>query len=273
MEDPQRAERLWLAMAVAMQRMVLVGGQEEAQAQEQKQRMARSRPGKRRVGRPAKAWKRPRGREQSCLMQGLQSIQAAAIRGEALPLGHVVTEAWPQQTFAIHKTAPSWAKKEKVKRARQRHTANRQARAHEQERTAPKEMRTQTRQRERQEQRAKVLQKREQAKQERDAARRLVAPTQPQSEPRHLSKHEKREEREREKAQQREQHQRAKQAREQDRLGPQRRREEIANDRAERQRRKESGGKWKRQAGGAYLSAAFQIVMPKEALAPPPKPP
>jgi hypothetical protein len=273
MEDPQRAERLWLAMAVAMQRMVLVGGQEDASVQERTERLARSRPGKRRVGRPAKAWKRPRGREQSCLMQGQQSIQAAALRGEALPQGHVMAEEWPKETFAIHKTTAGWAKKEKVRRARQRHTANRQTRAQEQERTSPKEQRTQTRQRERQEQRAKVLQKREQAKQERDAAQRQSAPTQPKSEPRHLRKQEKREEREREKAQQREEHQRAKEARVQDRLERQQWHEEIARDRAERQRQKEAGGKRQRQAPPACLSAAFQIVVPREAFAPLPKPP
>jgi hypothetical protein len=273
MDDPQRAERLWLAMAVAMQRMVLVGGQEEASAQEQKQRMARTRPGKRRVGRPAKAWKRPRGREQSCLMQGQQSLKAAAIRGEALPQGHVRTETWPKQTFAIHKTTAGWAKKEKVKRARQRHTANRQARAHEQERILPSEQRVQRRRRERQEQRANVLQKREQARQEHDEAQRQVAPKQPRPQPRHLSKQEKREEREREKAQQREAHQRAKEARVQDRLEHQQWHEEIARDRAERQRQKEAGGKRRRQAGGACLSEAFQIVVPREAFTPLPKPP
>jgi hypothetical protein len=54
MEDPQRAERLWLVMAVAMQMAVLVGGQEEACEQEQKRRAARKFKGKRRVGRPPK---------------------------------------------------------------------------------------------------------------------------------------------------------------------------------------------------------------------------
>ena len=55
MEDPKRAERLWLAMAVAMQMAVLVGGQEEAKEQEQERRKARKGvKGKRRVGRPPK---------------------------------------------------------------------------------------------------------------------------------------------------------------------------------------------------------------------------
>ena len=56
MSDPKRAERLWLAMAVAMQMPVLVGGEQEAREQEQQRRKGR---GKRRVGRPAKAFWRP----------------------------------------------------------------------------------------------------------------------------------------------------------------------------------------------------------------------
>lgn len=98
MEDPQRAERLWLAMAVAMQMAILVGGQEEAKEQEQKRRAAHKFKGKRRAGRPPKPIRRPRGREQSCLMRGQQAIQAAVIRGEEVPMAHVVTEAWPVQT-------------------------------------------------------------------------------------------------------------------------------------------------------------------------------
>src|SRR5712671_4873345 len=64
MTDPKRAERQWLARAVAMQIAVLVGGQEEAQEQEHKRRAAKKRKGKRRVGRPPKPTCRPRGREQ-----------------------------------------------------------------------------------------------------------------------------------------------------------------------------------------------------------------
>jgi hypothetical protein len=273
MNDPQRAERLWLAMAVAMQRMVLVGGQEDGSAQERAERLARNRPGKRRVGRPAKAWKRPRGREQSCLMQGQQSIQAAALRGEALPLGHVVAEEWPTQTFAIHKTTAGWAKKEKVRRARQRHSTNRQARAQEQERISPKEKPVQRRQRQQQEPRAKEQQRRKQAKPEQDAVRIEVEPAQPRPEPLHVSKQGKRQEREPEQAQQREQHQRAKEARVQDRLERQRRHEEVASQPAERQRHKQEGGKRQRQAAPASPRAAFLLLPSEERVALLPKPP
>jgi hypothetical protein len=87
MVDPKRAERLWLAMAVAMQIAVLVGGLEEAQEQEQQEHKKKQAKLPRRVGRPAKRLWKPRGREQSCLMRGQQRIQAAVIRGELLPEG------------------------------------------------------------------------------------------------------------------------------------------------------------------------------------------
>jgi hypothetical protein len=54
MTDPKRAERQWLARAVAMQMAVLVGGQEEAEEQEHKRRKALQQKGKRRRGRPPK---------------------------------------------------------------------------------------------------------------------------------------------------------------------------------------------------------------------------
>jgi len=103
MTDPRRAERQWLAMAVAMQIMVLVGGQQEANEQEQKRRAGNLRKAKRRVGRPPKPLHRPRGREQSCLMRGQQAIKATVIRGEDIPRGHVVTEEWPELTYRVGK--------------------------------------------------------------------------------------------------------------------------------------------------------------------------
>jgi hypothetical protein len=49
MTDPKRAERQWLAHAVAMQMAVLVGGQEEAREQEHKRRQSKQRKGKGRL--------------------------------------------------------------------------------------------------------------------------------------------------------------------------------------------------------------------------------
>jgi hypothetical protein len=63
MEDPKRAERLWLAMAVAMQIAVLVGGLEEAKEQEQRERKARQ---------------RTQGKAAKAAQAGRQARQAAA---------------------------------------------------------------------------------------------------------------------------------------------------------------------------------------------------
>jgi len=98
MEDPQRAERLWLAMAVAMQVAVLVGGQQEATQEAQAKRKGQTIRQRSRVGRPAKPMCKPRGREQSVLVVGQQCILAAITRGEPLPSGYVVAEPWPTQT-------------------------------------------------------------------------------------------------------------------------------------------------------------------------------
>jgi hypothetical protein len=110
MTDPERAERQWLARAVAMHIAVLVGGQEEAAEQERKRRAAKKLKGKRRVGRPPKPICRPRAREQSVLMRGQQTIQATVMRGEEIPQGHVVTEEWPKQTYGVCKPTKSWGK-------------------------------------------------------------------------------------------------------------------------------------------------------------------
>lgn len=53
MEDPKRAERRWLAMAVAMQRAVLVGELEKAKQEEQQSRQPQQGKPLRRGGRPA----------------------------------------------------------------------------------------------------------------------------------------------------------------------------------------------------------------------------
>lgn len=184
MTDAKRAERLWLAMAVAIQQAVLVGGLEEAREQECQRRKSRAQKSSRRVGRPAKPIWRPRGREQSCLMQGQQSIKAALMRGEAIPQGYGVAEAWPKQTYRLRAPTSSWAKKKKEKevdqRQRRRRTerksepkrAERQARKQQQqEQTARKKQQWEQEQREWQAYRAEQARRRAQAKQEQEADR------------------------------------------------------------------------------------------------------
>lgn len=123
MTDPQRAERLWLVMAVAMLRAIVLGGQLEAQAQRQAQAHTRSAKGRagsrskgpqrpRRPGRPPKPQKHPRGREQSCLLRGQQALLASSLKGETLPLGAIVAPPWPTATFAGKGPDPRWHAKQ-----------------------------------------------------------------------------------------------------------------------------------------------------------------
>ena len=275
MEDPRRAERLWLAMAVAMLMAVLVGGQEEAQ--EQTRSATRKLKGKRRVGRPPKPIRRPRGREQSCLMRGQQAIQAAVVRGEEIPAGHVVTEAWPVQTFPVGKPTKSWVKKRKGKEDKKRYQKNKQARACHEERT---ELGQTEREPEKKGQVAsppKQVQKRERAEKEREAKRLLI------QEKRDRRKHEQeehrtrrqreREERKLEKEQKRERRLRSREEREQERLRRKEWHEEIRWERELRLARKQERMASKTFAAQAKSSAVSTIFSHDETLMSLPKPP
>lgn len=242
MTDPKRAERQWLARAVAMQMAVLIGGQEEAAEQERKRRKAKQAKGKRRVGRPPKPVCRPRAREQSVLMAGQQSIQTAVIRGEEIPEGHVVSEEWPKQTYAVAKPTKSWVKKCREKEAKQRHQKNKQARtcrAEKQEAgiTAPK-----SKKKEHQAKPPKHVQKRERAKQEQEA-KRLLRQTQREERKREQEEHrqrkqQEREERKREQEYKRERRLRKRQEREQERLWRTQWHEQVKRKREQRLGRK-----------------------------------
>src|SRR5712692_7830264 len=83
MSKPERASRLWLVLAIAMQKAVLLGGELEAQEQEaQRKKQRRSRGKKRRRGRPAVPQQRPRGREQSVIMRGVMAMRARETGGK-----------------------------------------------------------------------------------------------------------------------------------------------------------------------------------------------
>jgi hypothetical protein len=92
MTDPRRAERLWLAMAVATLWVVSVGCQAEVTQPAAvlddlpETHIARRRAGTGRVP----------GRVLSCFRRGRLLIVAALINGQSLPVGQVVSEAWPQ---------------------------------------------------------------------------------------------------------------------------------------------------------------------------------
>src|SRR5437763_1503568 len=90
MTKPERASRLWLVLAIAMQKAVLLGGALEAQEQEAQRKKRRDSGKKRRRGRPLVSLQRPRGREQSVLMRGVMAMGAKETGGQkGLPEGRV----------------------------------------------------------------------------------------------------------------------------------------------------------------------------------------
>jgi Transposase DDE domain len=270
MEDPRRAERLWLAMAVAMLMAVMVGGQEEAKEQEQKCQKTRKLLGKRRVGRPPKPIQRPRGREQSCLMRGQQAIQAAVIRGEEVPRGHVVTEAWPKQTYAVSKPTKSWVKKSREKEAKKRYQKNKQARGGLGEQTESSHTEREPEKNDRPAKPPKQVQRRERARTEREAKRLL---TQLKQEERKQRRQSEREERKREQEQKRERRLIAREEREQERQQRLRWHEEIQHERELRLARERARMVSLTPAAQAQPSAVSTIFTRDEALASLPKPP
>jgi DDE family transposase len=92
MRDPRRAERLWLAMAVATLWVVSVGCHAEAC---QPQPLLEELPA-RHIARQSTRTGRTQGRVLSCLRRGRLRVVAALLNGEALPLGQWVPEPWPK---------------------------------------------------------------------------------------------------------------------------------------------------------------------------------
>jgi hypothetical protein len=277
MTDPGRAERQWLARAVAMHMAVLVGGQEEAEEQERKCKQARKRSLKRRVGRPPKPVCRPRGREQSMLMAGQQNIQAAVARGEEIPMGHVVAEDWPKQTYRVVGPTKSWAIKSREKEAKKRHQKNKQGRARELEPTptqgtAPK--------REKQQhcpKPPKHVRKCERAQQQQEAKRLLVQQKRKErkreQEEHRQRKQREREERKLEKEHKREYRLRVRKEREQERLWRKAWHEEVKCERERRLARKQERMAQRASAALAQPSALSGIFADEEPLVALPKPP
>ncbi len=90
MEDPERASRLWLAMAVATLWVVSVGGEAEAtlcaSSLEELPLLHVARLRTRRTTRP---------RLLSCFRYGMLTLLVALIQGDHLPLGRFLPEPWP----------------------------------------------------------------------------------------------------------------------------------------------------------------------------------
>ena len=107
MQDPGRASRVWLVMAVAMLWVIAVGGEQDALLDEQgwddvPQESQQGTGGKR----------RRRYRRLSCFSRGLIAITTAVLKGEDLPLGTFVPFDWSQlsaqdqQQGGCQKTSP-----------------------------------------------------------------------------------------------------------------------------------------------------------------------
>jgi hypothetical protein len=90
MTDPARAERLWLALAVATLWVVSVGGQVDTRLPASSLRVALA----------ALPTPPPMPRRVSCFAQGWVRLLQAALRGERLPLGQLVPEPWPRRRAA-----------------------------------------------------------------------------------------------------------------------------------------------------------------------------
>lgn len=277
MTDPKRAERQWLTRAVAMQMAVLVGGQEEAAEQEHKRKQARKRSGKRRVGRPPKPICRPRGREQSVLVAGQQTLQAAVIRGEEVPEGHVVTEDWPKQTYRVARPTKSWASKCKEKEAKKRYHKNKQARTCRAEHGEGGTTESQPKQKDRSAKPPKQVQRRERVKQEQQAKHLLVQQKREErkreQEEHQAKKQREREERQCEQEYKREHRLRVQEEREQERLRRLQWHQEIKRERERRLARKQERMARLAAATAAPSSALSTIFTDSQPLASLPKPP
>jgi len=259
MEDPKRAERLWLAMAVAMQIAVLVGGLEEAKEEEPSSRKARQRKQPRRVGRPAKPLHKPRGREQSCLVRGQQSIQAAVMRAETLPQGYVVSEPWPKHTYRPRKPTGKRGTKCQKREANQRYKQRRRARGDEADKQQVRESVQERRKRQRQAQRANAANREAEQKKEQETERRRLQQERAQEHrQRLLQRHEMQEEQ----ARKRELRLQGKEEDERQRIQRRRWHEEVQRERAARMQRKEQ-----RAARSIHIkgSSANKLIMILEA--------
>jgi hypothetical protein len=174
MEDAKRAERLWLAMAVAMQMAVVVGGLEEAKQEELKSRKRRVAKPSKRAGRPAKPLHKPRGREQSCLVRGQLCIQAAVVRAEALPQGYVVSEPWPMLTYHPAKRMGKQGGKCKKREANRSYKQRRRTRGDETDKKKDRVRVQEQRQRQRQAQRANKANREAKFQKEQEAERKRI---------------------------------------------------------------------------------------------------
>jgi hypothetical protein len=106
MTDPERASRLWLALAVATLWVVSVGGAAEAALPASSLEALP-------VLHPARLRPRRRTRPRllSCFRRGVLTILAALIEGSPLPLGRFIPEPWPSPQPGAVDASPGLAER------------------------------------------------------------------------------------------------------------------------------------------------------------------
>src|SRR6266849_4574081 len=159
MTNPGRASRLWLVLAIVLQKAILLGGQLEAEEQKARQKSTRCQSGpKRRPGRPALPQGRPRGREQSVLLRGIMALRAAESGGKRLlPKGQLRAEPLPSRLYAVRRVCKSHQLKKKRREEKKRNKQSAKARARREQRAeerAAKQAAIQARRQEKHERRA-----------------------------------------------------------------------------------------------------------------------
>lgn len=102
MTDPARAERLWLALAVATLWVVSVGGEADATLPASSMEALPLTHVARRQATPQR-----RARQVSCFRRGLLYIRAMLVQGRTLPLGQFLPESWPGEQAATGPPRPA----------------------------------------------------------------------------------------------------------------------------------------------------------------------
>lgn len=117
MLDPQRAERLWLALAVATLWVVGVGSQAEvSRPPKHPEQLPPTHVARQAAGQGTKG---PRARELSCVTRGRLCLLATVWLGEAWPEAALWPEPWPQD-FPVARPLPA------ARRRKQQHQRERQ---------------------------------------------------------------------------------------------------------------------------------------------------
>lgn len=109
MEDPARAERHWLVMAVATLWVVSVGGEVDATVSAS---TLEALPATHIARRQCK--NRKKSRKMSCFARGIMLVTLALLQGEAIATGHFLPFSWPLSPPISQNEASAWRAGEKT---------------------------------------------------------------------------------------------------------------------------------------------------------------